>query len=575
MAKVPSHAEQQRARMQVKQVSTHFTNQSERLRNNWLRFYKLYRFFERGKREGGANLVIPKAFEVVEDVASRITAHDPQFLPVPKRDLPGQMEDIIRQYMEFVWDEQDLKQRVRSIAKNMLIYGTAFAKVRWDVNEMISFRSEGEGEDEVEIKEAEIVREMPTFDVVDIFDLMVDPTEENIQRGMAVIQKRDFVHISELDDKLYFNLDQLRVEELDSKDVSESQKETKFQHRGIQTDEIPEDLRFNLKEYWGLFSPTGDPEDEREYIITTIMDDSVVIRMEENELGFRPFVDFHDSRVPGEFYSVGEIEPIESLILENEAVRNQRMDVVNRHLNGKYIISPDANINPTDLAQWVKGKALALPIHADDISLLESKNPIASSYTEESAILRDIQTITGTINVGQESGRGSFTNTATGERIRAAIQSARYNYKIENLEDSLAELGEMMIKLSAENIEGTEPIRLANDDGTFEFVEIDESIFRIAANAFHMKIEAGSTGASTAAERRNDALAFGNVSAAYAGLGVPIDMTAVFKEIAKQFNKVNLDELLTPGQVALPQGAVSPQAAPNPAQELVPEELLV
>lgn len=526
------------------------------LRDKWLNFYSLYRIF---KTEQGmpwnSKLYIPRIFEVIEKLAPRMTSHNPSFTITPKKEEARDQADLLSVYLEYIWEEQGLKNKIRQLAKNQLIYGTAIAKVDWFMETKKSKVSETKTNEEGEEEEVVLTRdvvtnEMPKFEVVDIFDILIDPRDEDEDSGAGIFHKRDFVEYSELlaNKDIYFNLDEVKQKliSLDYQDNDDTEQQEKHTKKGVvnNAEEVNKN-KLSLKEYWGLFSPTDEPEDEEEYIITTI-NDSIVIRCERNEFGIRPFVAIHDARIPGEFFGVGEVEPLESLQVELNWLRNQRMDNVNLALNKMWLVDTDTDVNPSQLVSRPGGVIFKSPNSV--IQPLDFPDVTSSSYAEEDRIGRDIQTISGIIDVTDRGGESGFTNTATGQRIRASEQNTRVQAKIENLEEGIRKIAKKMLILAEKFSDDSVLFREFLENGEVEFIKTTKDLFKNVTNGISIRVETGSTSADSSFDRRNDALALYNLGLSAKQAGVPVDLVKLWKDVVqKGFGFKNPSETLEKG----------------------------
>lgn len=559
----PSKDIQEKAVAHVMEKASQWEAMTESLREKWLGFYELYRNFEtRDRLPWQSKLFIPKAFEVVEKIGPRLIAHDPKFLAVPKKAGALQFSSIIQEYLQFVWEEESLSDKMSLWVKSMLIYGTAFAKIDWKMRTKTKKKKKLTKTEELTIEEETLIDEVPTFEVADIFDILIDPRETSIQDAFGLIHKIDNVLKENLDTDVYFNLDEIEENEIDD------DKKQKHVERGVMdmdTDYI------SLKEYWGYFDAG---KGLKEYVIT-IANGGTLVRFEENPFitdnrprGLRPFVAIYDQPVPNEFYGIGEIEPIESLQIEINTLRNQRMDNVNLGINQIWRVDPDSGINPS---QVVSAPGQLIFARAGEIEPLFNRDVPVSSYNEEAAINRDIQTTTGTIDFTQEGGRSSFTNTATGERIRANEANSRYQYKLNNVESGIAQVGKIMIRMAGVLADENIVIRRLTEEGDVKFADVNASVFEIAAEGIDIRVDSGSTGFDTIEDKRNNAIALGNISLQYASAGAPVNLVKNFTDILKFFPGVRNPQshILSPEEQT-PTEAVEPGVPGTPPQTTEP-----
>jgi hypothetical protein len=583
MAKNTLNAQEEQSA--VEHVTKHKTNilsSTERLRSIWLQLYKNYRIFKQtSKKDWQSKLWIPKTFTAIEQIASRTTAHNPKFnlralqssslefftanqseideaiatnkeIDEGNRDLSPTLvpeaevmssKDILEAYLNYVFQEKKLKQKVRLWDKGRLIYGTYHIKIDPTIVTETRKRTVKQDDEEVEIEEEVFKNVIPDIQMLDVFDFLIHPLEESIDSAYGVIHKRDEVSLSELDDGTYFNLDKIQ----NGSDSPQDLVSQEVQKRNVVVQDATKKIdpdSFTLNEYWGRFSTTGESKDEKEYIIT-VVNDSILIRFEENKMRdsagnpIRPFVKMDDQPVPGEYYAVGEAEPIMSLQEEINNIRNQRVDYNNSVLYPEWIVRKGSGINPFQLVH--KPNNIVLADNLTDIQPLKKDGVPQSGYNEEDYINRDIQETTSTTQFSDPGASSAFTDTVTGAQIRQQEQNTRMRLKIEYLDDAVAELGRKILLIAANEIQGNIEIPGKDDN----FISVYKDAFKKMAEGFSPQVVAGSMAADTPAEKRNEAIARGNISLQYAAQGVPVNLASEYKNIMEDgFNVKDIDSLL-------------------------------
>ncbi len=592
MAKNPLSAEQESQVVgYVTGFATEIVNTTQRLRDTWLQVYKNYRIFKaEGKKAWQSKLWIPKTFTAIEQIASRTTAHNPKFnlralqssalqyftanqeeideaiatngaidegnseltpMVAPEPDVKSS-RDILDAYLNYVFTEQKLKQKIRVWDKGRLIYGKYHVKISTDVLTELK-ETERETEEGTEMIEEEVFKNiLPDIETVDVFDLLIHPFEESVDKAYGLIHKKDETSINELDDETYFNLDLLDKdreytgEELDSDQVEK---------RNVIAQDTQTKINknaFATKEYHGRYSLTGDPKDEKEYIIT-IAADSTLIRFEENKLKdangrtVRPFVAMGNQPVPGEYYDIGDAEPIMSLQEEMNSLRNQRQDFNNSVLYPEWMVRKGSGINPFQLVHKPNNI-----IQVDDMNSLQPvpKDSVPqSSYNEETALNRDIQDTTSTTSFAQPGASSAFTDTLGGAAIRQEEQNTRMKLKIEYLDDAVSELGKKILLIIANEVE--DHVEIPDDD---DFHTIYKDTFKKMAEGFSPVVVSGSMSADTPMEKRNQAIARGNISMQYAQAGVPVNLEKSYKDIMEEgFEVKDVDSLISNQPVGVPE----------------------
>lgn len=584
---------------------TEIETATKRLRSLWLELYKNYRIFKASnKKDWQSKVWVPKTFTVIETIASRTTAHNPKFTlralqssalefftsnqkeideaiasgkeaeldikkvpkPMPEPKVTS-AQDILEAYLTHVFTENKLKHKIRLWDKGRLTYGSYHIKIDPNIITTKRLRKEEDEKEEREIEEEVFKSILPNVYTIDVFDFYIHPLEENLDTAYAVGHKRDEVTINELDEDTYFN--QEKVEELCGNSVMVDSVSEKLSKDTMVTQNATKKIKkdsFGLYEYWGKYSLTGNPEDEKEYIISMV-DNAVVVRFEENTNEdangnpVRPFVAMHDQPVPGEYYAIGEAEPIMSLQEELNSLRNTRGDYNNSVLYPEWVVRKNSGINPFQLVH--KPNNIIQANEMSDIQSLQKSAVPQSGYQEEEIINRDIQDVSATTNYAQPGATSAFTDTVTGASMRTKEQSTRMQLKIEYLDDAVAELGRKILLIAAHNVQGD----LEIPKGENEFLTIYSEAFKKMARGFSPQVVTGSMAADTPSEKRNEAIARGNISMQYAQAGVPVNLANEYKNIMESgFNVKDMDSLLgdTTAKPVLEEGAQDPNAQQQP-----------
>lgn len=570
--KKPSAEVLERALARVKEERTLVRSLTTTLRNQWVRYYGLYRKF----RDPGAStynrVFIPKVFEQIERIAPRLTAHDPVYNLIPLSNSAIHYTEVAAEWLMYVWSVKNLRRETRLWVKAGLIYGTSFVKMDIErvtmkntITRDLDSVDEATGQPMQEtVTEIVEVSALPKFGHVDILDIDIDPRVSCIEEANGIIHNIEKVKFSDLlrdkEDLGYFNLDVIKEASEGGEGpgvFDNSEKHEKEVMRGVSgangdalRDEKRPDLEnLVVREYWGVFSPTGDAEDLDEYVIT-VVNDKWVIRCEKNiyasetcPYGVRPFEIFTDHDVPGELYGIGEIEPTETLQIGINKMRNQRLDNVDLVLNRMWIMDRSAGINPKSLVS-IPGNV----IPADDI---EGVKPLAtpdvtsSAYAEEDRFSRDFQNATGTIDPTDRGGSSGFVSTATGQKIRDKESSARFQLKIENLEDALSRVGQKMLKMILALGEDSYRIRRQTKDGSHKFTDVNRKALEEIVSGLHVKVKGGSTISDNQDERRENAMVQWNMAKAAfdAGVIAKDELKSVYNEaMMVSFGSQNLSK---------------------------------
>lgn len=485
---------------------------------------------------------VPRGWEQVEKLAPRITAHDPKWDIIPGTPNAVRFIEHVSAWLGYIWEDNMLRTQARCMAKGSLTYGTSFVKLYMDQKTKKELSTSTERDEEtgelVEYEEEVEISSLPSFEFVDIFQIDVDPRYGSIEAAPGIVhtdEQGTYMDLRRDAEELnYFNLDKLKEmsalaaaaqatgdhtaqQKLTTRDIPSEMGSS--QHGEQKENEGGIDLHsLTVREYWGRFSPTGEIDDEEEYVITTV-NDTVVIRCErnpfatdDNQDGLRPFEYCVDHDVPGELYGIGEIEPTETLQIAMNKVRNHRLDNVDLVLNRMWKYDRNAGINPKHLRSF-PGNTIPM----DDVNGLQpvdTPDVTASSYAEEDRLDRDFERATSNIDDAAASGASGFTDTATGIRQRDKDRSVRVQLKIENFEDALARIARKMLLMIYATEGDSYVIRRRDEQGEIKFTEIQKELLQTALESMSFRVRGGSTISDDYEDRRNEALAQWNLAVA-------------------------------------------------------------
>lgn len=591
MAKTLPYKMRKRAETVVIDFERDILNLNNRLREKWRDYYRIYRLFENEQKlPGQSDIFIPKIWEVIEKKTPAIISHSPKFLVTPRQNRAIEYLYQVRDTLNFWWEEEKMQERIERWVKEGLIYGTTIGKVGWKQvfkeETRILEETDEETGDVTDRTETEmvVVSERPTFETRSIFDVLTDPRCETFEESVGNMDIIDNIRLADLlEDREIYDLSRIVKDKSNLKEgrASRYEPEEKRDHdEDMGVDNWGGDIdkaTLTLKEYWGKFcADEDDPESEGEYVITAVWQDNNfidIIRLEKNPYGFRPFVKFDDHVVQGEFYGVGEVEPLEGLQIEYNNLRNARIDFNNAVNYPEWMYNLNAGINPSTLVHRPNNMiGVELPIGTDINTVLRTvEKPVQpqSSYNEEAQLNRDFQTLSQTVDYTDRGGSQGFTSTATGVASRDAERSQQINNVVRHLEAAISQIGEMWLRLADHFVEdeitirrkrqpedlereagevGEENVALL-EDVPEKFTTIKADVFRDVVDNYTVKVEAGSTTAYSAIGKAQDAINIGNTAAQFIGLGVPVDATKVFLDILKDsYHKSNAESYITQPQ---------------------------
>ena len=426
----------------------------------------------------------PYSWANIETIVPRMVAQRPSVEYKPREPQDEMSSDIHTALFEYWWNKDQAFEKVVSWIKNALIYGTGVAKLYWKntEREVTSYEFNQMGKPLIDengefITKTEKITETddPCMEVVNIYDFFVDPEATDIQDAEWVIH-RYYKSLAELEEAGYYeNLKKLKryISKIEKSPEETERHELAFGHRGEQDDTV------DKIEIWEMWDRDG---------LTVMAAGEVVIREQSNPFwhGQKPFIALKDSIVPHEFYGKGEIEPVIKLQHALNTIQNQIMDNRTQTLMNMWKVTGE-NVDESELVFRPNG-VIHLSSEYEKVDPIVPPDLTANAQKDLSLIKSDIQQALGIYDYTK--GADSGTNkTATGISLVQEAANARFNHKIQLLEEALKTLGEMVLALYQQFITDEKVLRVVGKRGE-EFVRV---IPAEIAGQYDCVPEAGST----------------------------------------------------------------------------------
>jgi hypothetical protein len=439
------------------------------------RYYRMYRsMIEEGaikKDENGnvigANLFIPYVYNIVETVTPRVVntmfASRPYIGLVSVDDKFSENANVMTNLLDYqLCNVQSFITIAAYCIKSALIYGTGITKQVWKLKTRKTKSRQPMVDNGITIgynvvEKAVIDYDDPVINYVDVFDFYIDPSAASIDEAPDCIHEYPRT-MKELEGMVKNNV----FPEAKLKDIKPGAEnfKTGVQQRlddvGLSSDNIDgADDKVKIWEYW-----TDD-----EFVM--IANETVVLVNEENPYWHhrKPFARVVDIPVPGEFYGIGEIEPVEYLQRELNTTRKQRMDNINIIINKMYKILRSANIDPDQLVSRPGG--FVEVDNPDDLTEITFTDVTQSAYNEEQVIKADMDKTDGVYDYtrGAPSNRRETATTAT---IMSDSSNERFKLKILLMEQMwLVPLGKQLASLNQQYYDKDKLISLVRDNEIF------------------------------------------------------------------------------------------------------------
>ena len=560
-----------------------FSSEMERANNDrfeeFVEYKQVYSLHDetRDNDEYYSDLQIGGAFEFVERAFSSLVQNTPSFelmdktpggvkvelrpSVIDKQELGGDgvtellpalvvpFKEIYESDLNAMWTTRKMKNLLREVVKGSLIYGTYHAEVsqsyvtKKEIDPILSdIDEQGKGYREI------VEKITPEIHLLEPFDVLVNPyardPKDAIDRFGGIIIVRNYVSLDDLDEDTYdLNREQLERYVRGAKtgnDDRVSQKREKEQD--ISSVEVSPEGTFTVHEMICNFSPDGSYEKQKKYWIS-VAANAVLIRLEPLEEGCEiPIKVLKDQEVPGEYWGIGEIEPILSNLREEIMLRNQRIDYNNRLLNEAWLLRTSSGIDPRQLVD--KQHTVIMGEDISDSALREvvrSTNPLATSGEDIDRCRRDMIAVTGSIDINASGDIGGTTNTATGETIRQQQALLRYQAKSENIEFFVAEIAEAMLRIKAKYLSASDkvPVFLRG-----KWREISAELYKKYIDQYAITVRAGSMNVRNSITERNDSIAVLNMLRQAKKDGVNANIEEGYRDLIAKFPGIDVDKFI-------------------------------
>ena len=466
----------------------------ETIYNDMAEYYQYYRGSEvvQDQSTWRARIHVPYIQQTIDTILPRLVSSKPKINVLPREESDVEGAQNNEKLIAYQWEKMRMFRTLKMWVKAGLIYGTSVVKIGWD------FDRDNE-------------KDGPWVNVVSNYDLFIDPNAATIDDAAFVIykQERDFAEVKK--NKNYINLDLL--ESAIGRDTKDEEKRDERNSIDRSEPQHDERKRVVIYEYYGKFALEED-EIEKDYFIVTA-NNEVLLRIEELKEIYpcgKPFVAFKDNDMPLDFWAIGEVEPLVPLSDELNTIRNQRLDNRKLIMNHMWLVNKNGGIEWDDFVSKPGGV-----ISCNDTSAvvpLPVNDTTQNSVQEEAIIKQDMDRTSGVFQgmTGQLQGPvggevGDFNKTARGFLASIEQAGSRMQYKLDNLDDSIRELGQKMLKLNQKYITKDQVVRILGKTGVeFETIALDD-----IQKEYDLRVEGGATQPQNKEARKADFFQLMNV----------------------------------------------------------------
>jgi len=447
----------------------------------WRRSYNNWRgILDQSLYPWRSKLFIPWSFTVVETIIPKIFARDPKWRALARTpDFPEDGPRTVNDLLSYQWSRMGMRLKMYDFIKDSLMFSKGYAKVGWMLQmKNKTFMEPIVGKDDKVTFEkktrSEVEYDDPKIDIVDPYDIYVDPDATSLDDAAYVIHRKT-VPIDEVkNNPNYKNV--LKIKQ-------ESYADQYMDKLARYNDNIPQKDKHKdlveILEYWGA--------DDR---LIVVANRSVILRDTPNPYNHKmiPFVELDDYRDPHRYYGQSELSVIDPLQREINSIRNQRRDYDNLALNPVIRMVPGTLRNPNSAVMAPGNVWMVSDLQSMDVFQLPQLQGTASEIEERTA--RDIKMTVAIDEIGigllpDNPQRRSATEVVTAQ----SMAGKRFAIKIALLEEAVKKMGQMIFALNQQFLDQERMIQIVGERGAQEWVQLGPEDVR---GQYYVDIETGS-----------------------------------------------------------------------------------
>lgn len=448
-----------------------------------------------------SKLFIPWSFTVVETIIPKVFARDPKWRAVSRNPTPVEQgaptqengyllstpsqASVAQNLLSYQWSRIGMRLKMYDFIKDSLMYSKGYAKVTWNFKTRTKTTMEpivGK-DDEItfkEVKKNEVYCDDPDVEIIDPFDIYVDPDATSLKNAAYIIHRKIVPYDIVKNNVNYKNVSQIKLAKngaTPNKAIDNTlNQQTRFNNGGPTTDTFKHEVE--ILEYW---------ECDR---LIVVANGSVVLRDTPNPYSDKkiPFVELDDYRDPHKYYGQSELSVIDPLQREINAIRNQRRDYDNLQLNPVIRMVPGTLRNPNSAVMAPGNVWMVSDLQSMDTFTLPALQGTSTDIERQTA--QDIQRAVAIDEIGigllpDGSARRSATEVVTA----SSMAGKRFAIKIALLEEAVKEIGEMVFARNQQFLDQERVIQIVGERGAKEWIKLKPEDIK---GDFFIDIEAGS-----------------------------------------------------------------------------------
>jgi hypothetical protein len=507
----------------------------------WHRMIELYRGKQYAAADRNDRLVINLVFATKNVIAPAVAINNPKFVVNARKPESAPNAVVVEEVLNYLWRAHKYQDEIRLAVDDWILAGHGWIKVGYRFTKPPEVKPTGElgGENTIETGDTEgiddrlpvpgnaesestdCVADYPYIERISIFDMLVDP-DARLPREMRWIAQRSWRPIQDVRVDSRYDVKARKAVAVTTRFVSSGQGDNDGRS-DIDTADEGAISYCEIIEFYDLkrqevstFALRGDSVNEG-----SAQNDAYLIKPAPIPYGSgHPFLMLRNYEVTDNFYTMGEIESIESLQLELNETRNQMLNHRKRFAR-KWIYARDGFDEDGVRALESDVDNSMVPALGDQdpsrlIAPLPSVGTPPDFYNQSQLIEDDINTVSGVSDYMRGQPESAIRRTATEAAMIQDAANSRSRDKLAKIESFLSECGSKIISLMQQFVTSDQVARITSVAGR-AWVNYDAEYLQ---GDYDFEVEGGSTEPRNEAFRRQSALQLVDAMAPFVEVGV-------------------------------------------------------
>jgi hypothetical protein len=574
----------------------------------WRRYVDLYGGLHYDVKSGADQLTVNMIFSTINVMGPAVAVNNPRFVVNARQAEKADQARVTEEILNYLWRTYKYQREFRLSVHDWMIIGHAWLKVGYKfVKEpeevtveplpgTTDIGSEGGdvGIDDREPIPGNVESEMhvdddrPFVERISPFDMYVDPDARH-PKEMRWIAQRTWRAVTDIEaDERYSPTQRKKVsgtswERWSSEDGDGRQggdnnpSNDKPDSGAIQYAEVIEFYDLKRRKV-STFVPDAGPDKT---------DAGFLIKPEKMPYADgHPFVMLRNYEIPDHFYTMGDVQQIESLQLELNETRNQMLNY-RKKFRRAWVYARDL-FDPEGIkALESERDNVMIPVQGD-MDPAKAIAPIPAAITppeffdQSAMIAADIDRVSGVSDYQRGQAQNNIKRTATESAMIQDAANARAQDRLAKIEEILAEVAERVISLMQQFLTGEHVARVVTMPVN-AWVNYDADYIQ---GKFDFEVRGGSTEPRNETFRRQSAMQLVDASMPFLEMGVANPIALYQKILQDGFGEKDSQRFIAqsapadPAQQAPPPGQEGPpppgpgggQPPPDMPPEMPPEE---